>query len=68
MPKKTTRTPAYRLHKPSGQARVIINREHIYLGRFGTPESLEKYHRLVAEWLAAGRNSATTTGLAFRRS
>ena len=22
--------PAYRLHKPSGQARVIINREHIY--------------------------------------
>ena len=43
------RVPAYRLHKPSGQARVIIKRKHHYLGKYGSPESLEKYHRLVAE-------------------
>jgi hypothetical protein len=39
------RIPSYRLHKPSGQARVIINGKHIYLGRFGTPESWEEYIR-----------------------
>ena len=43
------RIPSYRLHKPSGQARVIIGGEHRYLGKYGSPESLEKYHRLVAE-------------------
>ena len=49
MPRRKRRVPAYRLHRPSGQARVIINREHIYLGKYDTPESHEKYHRLVAE-------------------
>ena len=43
MSERKRRVPAYRLHKSSGQARVIINREHHYLGRYGTPESLEKY-------------------------
>jgi len=43
------RVPAYRLHKPSGQARVIIHGKHHYLGKYGSPESLGKYHRLVAE-------------------
>ena len=54
MPRNTRRTPSYRLHKPSGQARVIIDGQHIYLGKFDTPESREKYHRLVAERLASG--------------
>ena len=54
MPKKVC-SPAYRLHKPSGQARVIIDGKHIYLGRFDSPESHQKYHRLVGEWLAAGK-------------
>ena len=49
------RPPSYCLHKSSGQARVIINGKHIYLGKYGTAESHEKYHRLVAEWLASGR-------------
>jgi hypothetical protein len=48
MPRKK-RVPTYRLHKPSGQARVIVNGEHIYLGPFGSPESQEKYARLIAE-------------------
>jgi integrase len=49
MPHRNGHIPAYRLHKPSGQARVIINHEHIYLGKFGSPESREKYGRLIAE-------------------
>jgi len=49
MPNRNARVPAYRLHKPSGQARVIIDREHIYLGKFGSPESHEKYARLISE-------------------
>jgi hypothetical protein len=26
----------------------------VYLGKFGSPESHEKYHRVIAEWLATG--------------
>ena len=58
MAARSPRVPSYRLHKPSGQARVIINRKHHYLGRYGTPESLEKYHRLVAEHIRAPADSA----------
>ena len=47
MPRNNGHVPAYRLHKPSGQARVIINHEHIYLGKFGSAESREKYARLT---------------------
>jgi len=39
MPSKPIRVPNYRLHKPSGQARVIINGQHVYLGEFGSAES-----------------------------
>ena len=62
------REPSYRLHKPSGQARVIIDRKHIYLGRFDSPESHAKYHRLVGEWHdgkkpdTAARNGTETHG------
>jgi len=58
MPEKSQRTPSYRLHKSSGQARVIIGGEHIYLGKYGTRESRQKYHRLVAEWLATRQPAA----------
>ena len=52
MSQKRRRIPSYRLHKPSGQARVIIDGEHVYLGKYGSPESWEKYHRQVAEHLS----------------
>jgi hypothetical protein len=48
------RTPKYRLHKGSGQALVQINGERIYLGKYGSQESKEKYRRRVAEFLAGG--------------
>ena len=51
MPLKPRRIPSYRLHKPSGQARVIIDRRHIYLGKYGSPQSWVKYNRLIAERL-----------------
>ena len=49
MSRKPGHVPAYRLHKPSGQARVIVGGEHIYLGRYGSAESREKYARIIAE-------------------
>ncbi len=48
--------PVYGLHKARGQARVILDGRHIYLGRYGSPESHDKYDRLIAEYLAAGRD------------
>jgi integrase len=46
MPKKSV--PAYRLHKPSGQARTIIDGRHVYLGKYNSAESRQKYARLLA--------------------
>ena len=57
MSSKPRRVPSYRLHKASGLARTIINGQHIYLGRFGTPESWEKYNRLIVQWLGDGQQA-----------
>lgn len=48
--------PAYRLHKPSGQARTIINGRHFYLGKYNSPESRLKYARLLASSLEEPQN------------
>ena len=48
MPRKSS-VPSYRLHKASGQARTIVNGRHIYLGKYGSPESREQYARILAE-------------------
>ena len=55
MPRPRNASPSYLLHQRSGQARVRLEkdgqvREH-YLGPYGSPESWERYHRLVAEHL-----------------
>ena len=55
MPANRPRIPSYRLHKPSGQARVIVDGHHIYLGKYKSPESIEKYDRHIAEWLSTRR-------------
>lgn len=54
MPRKP-RIPKYALHKPSGRARVIVDGQHIWLGKYGSDESIERYNRLVAE-LATSSN------------
>lgn len=47
--------PAYRLHKPTGQAVVRLNGHDFYLGAHGSAESKARYDRTVNEWLARGR-------------
>jgi hypothetical protein len=59
----TNRTPSYCLHKATGQAVVRIDGKDHYLGKFGTKESQDAYDRLIAEWLAGGRQlSPAKTG------
>ena len=54
MAKSRRKVPACVHHKPSGQARVRINGEDIYLGKWGSPQAEEKYRRTVAEYLQNG--------------
>ena len=53
MPRPRNLTPSYLLHRPSGQARVRLRENgryrDVFLGKYGSAESLEKYHRLLAE-------------------
>ena len=73
MPDQTTiRIPKCRLHRPTGLGVVRLNGHDIYLGLYGTPQSQQKYERVVAEWLANGRvlpvrspTAAPTNGLAM---
>jgi len=51
------RTPKYRLHKGSGQALVQINGQRVYLGKYGTEASKERYRKTIAEWLASGHRT-----------
>jgi integrase len=55
-PKSTS--PSYLLHRPTGQARVRLQingrARDFYLGPHGSPESWEKYHRLLAEHFQNG--------------
>ncbi len=52
---RTSRPPSYRLHKARHSAVVTIDGKNHYLGLYGSPESHEKYARLLSEWrLAVG--------------
>ena len=48
-----TRTPKYRLHKPSGRAVVTLAGKQHYLGKYNSVESKREYHRILAEYHAA---------------
>jgi len=52
---KAGQAPTYRLHKPSGQAIVTLAGKDFYLGPYRSKISLDEYDRLVAEYLASGR-------------
>lgn len=49
---RTHRPPSYRHFKPRDLAVVTLDGRDHYLGRYGSPESHEKYARLIAEWQA----------------
>lgn len=55
------RTPKYSLHKPTGQAYVRINGKFHYLGEHKSPESQERYNRLIAQWLGSTFNADRET-------
>jgi integrase len=42
--------PSYRFHKARNCAVVTIDGKNSYLGSYDSPESYEKYARLIAEW------------------
>ena len=46
---RTHRPPAYRFHKARNCAVVTIDGKNFYLGPYGSPESLEKYARLLSQ-------------------
>lgn len=43
--------PGYLLHKPTGQARVVIAGQTFYLGKYGSPESRQMYQEILSEYL-----------------
>jgi integrase len=47
---RTSRPPAYRLHKARNCAVVTIDGLNRYIGPYGSSESHEEYARLIAEW------------------
>ena len=51
---ETPRVPKLTLHNTSGQARVRLGGRQVYLGKHGSPEATEKYHRLIAEYVRTG--------------
>jgi integrase len=53
MPKKKS-PPSYRLHKARNYAVVTFDGKNHYLGSYGSPESHEKYARLIAERFPGG--------------
>ncbi len=56
---KTTKPPAYRLYKRTGQAVVTLGGRDYYLGPHGTKTSRGAYDRLVGECLTNGRTLST---------
>ena len=50
MPRLSKRPPKYCHHKNTGHARVWIGGKAIFLGKYGSPESLERYEKIIAKW------------------
>jgi integrase len=49
-----TRLPKYRHYKPKDLAVVRIDVRDIYLGKYDSPESRERYGCVLAEWMSSG--------------
>ncbi|MCA9027436.1 MAG: hypothetical protein KDA86_19665 [Planctomycetaceae bacterium] len=47
---RTSRTPKYGRHKSTGQARVLIDGQHVYLGPYDSPESKRRYKEVIDHW------------------
>ncbi len=56
------RIPACSHHKASGQATVRLDGKDFYLGKWRSAQAKAEYNRIIAEWLAAGRQLPTDPG------
>lgn len=55
MGRKRLTIPTYLEHAPTGQARIVWDGQTVYLGKFGSPESIAKHNQICAEILEHGR-------------
>lgn len=55
MPWADNHIPTYRLNRRSGRAVMTIRGRDVYLGEYGSPQSKTEYRRVIAEFLASGR-------------
>jgi integrase len=53
--------PKYCYHRASGQGCVYLGGRTIYLGIYRSKDSRDKYNKIMADWLAAGRVLARDT-------
>jgi integrase len=53
--RKTPGDPKYRHYKPKNLAVVRVDGRDIYLGKYNSPESWERYYRILAQRRVAGR-------------
>ncbi|MGE0537448.1 MAG: tyrosine-type recombinase/integrase [Pirellulales bacterium] len=60
MPRRANSVPSYRLHKASGQARVLVDGRHLYLGIYGSEVSRQRYARLIAKQTAASETTPSS--------
>lgn len=56
--------PQYRHYRPKNLGVVRIDGKDHYLGRYDSPESWEKYHRLIAGWLEHREQAPTSPSAA----
>ncbi|MCE5280300.1 MAG: tyrosine-type recombinase/integrase [Planctomycetaceae bacterium] len=52
---RSKNTPSLCRHKKTNQGYVIIDGRWFYLGDYDQPRTKQRYHQLIAEWLACGR-------------
>jgi integrase len=56
------RIPKYRRYRPKDLGLVVIDGTQHYLGKYGSPDSIAAYNRLIQEWLARGPSRPTPDG------
>lgn len=56
------RTPKLCRHKATDQAYVRLNGRCMYLGRHDDPQTQQKYHQLIAQWLSGTLKPAANKG------
>ena len=66
MPSSKPRIPKYRHYRPKNLGVVRLDGKDHYLGRYDSPESWEKYHALIADWLAGRSSNAASNGAATK--